>query len=270
MLDKVYFVPHPPLAVHAVGQGNERRIQATLEGYHKIAKEIGSYKPEIVLYMTPHGNSFRDALAFLDQESVQGDFGMFGYGGVGESMSIDAALTKTLIATLKESGISSVSLGQDNPYQADVSLDHGVLVPMAFIHKYYKDYKIVHITTSFQGPEVHFNAGQVLGQVLRQDPRKIVVVASGDLSHALVEEGPYKYNPYGAVFDGILKKAIETANPIDMLALNEEQIESAAQCGLGSFSMAFGMMDGHRPMGEVFSYEGPFGVGYLTGVLRGV
>jgi len=270
MLDQVFFVPHPPLALHDIGQGKERRIQATLEGYHRIAKEIGNYKPEIVLYMTPHGNSFRDALAFLDHGSVQGDFGMFGYGNLGETMSVETTLTKTLMRTLSEKGISCVGLGLDNPYQADINLDHGVLVPMAFIHDHHKDYKIVHITTSFQGPEVHFNAGRLLGQVLRQDPRKIMVVASGDLSHALAEEGPYNYNPYGQVFDGILKKAIESADPKAVLALKEEEIEGAAQCGLGSFSMAFGMMDGQCPKGEVFSYEGPFGVGYLTGVLRGV
>ena len=37
-----YIVPHPPLIVPEVGRGQERRIQKTVDSYHRVAKKSGS------------------------------------------------------------------------------------------------------------------------------------------------------------------------------------------------------------------------------------
>lgn len=34
-----FIVPHPPLIVPEVGGGEERKIQKTIDSYHKIARE---------------------------------------------------------------------------------------------------------------------------------------------------------------------------------------------------------------------------------------
>lgn len=271
MINHVFFTPHPPLAVHSIGQGNERRIQATLDGYERIAKEIKEIKPETIIFLSPHGKGFRDALAVIQEVKVSGNFAMFGYEGIGTSKDVNSWLTEELIRGLNEANVTTVSLSSETArkYNIDIGLDHGVLVPMHFIDLYYSQYTIVHITTGFMPPEVHFKAGQVLQSIVSHYDQKVVVVASGDLSHALKEEGPYNYNAFGQVFDERVQEAIKSGDVGLLLSLTSGEIEAAAQCGLGSFCMGFGILDGKIIKGQVYSYEGPFGVGYLTGKLTG-
>ena len=35
-----YMVPHPPIAVHEIGRGEEKKIQDTLDAYDAVAKDI--------------------------------------------------------------------------------------------------------------------------------------------------------------------------------------------------------------------------------------
>ncbi len=269
MIHEVFFAPHPPLAVHAIGQGNERRIQATLDGYEKIAKDIESSRPDTVIYLSPHGNAFRDAFAVIQADEVSGDFAPFGYGQVGVTKKVNSALTDAIINGFNSAGIPVAPLNVDTAqqYKVNITLDHGVLVPMHFIDGHYKDYQIVHISTGFMTPQEHYLAGEKLQSIVSSYDGSVVVVASGDLSHALKEEGPYSYNAFGKEFDRKVQKAIASKDCGPLLSLTTSEIEAAAQCGLGSFCMGFGIMEGKAYSGEVYSYEGPFGVGYLTGKL---
>lgn len=269
MIKEVFFAPHPPLAVHAIGQGKERRIQSTIDGYHQIAEAIGEIKPETIIFLSPHGNAFRDAFAVLQGEEVSGDFGLFGYSDVCITKVINGPLTRAIMVGLTSAGLGVVSLNKStvDHYRVAMTLDHAALVPMHFIDSCYHEYSIVHITTGFMTPKEHFFAGEVLQKIALDYEGEVVVVASGDLSHALKEEGPYSYNAFGETFDGMVKTAITSKDVGPLLALTSEQIEAAAQCGLRSFCMGFGVMSRRDYDSEVFSYEGPFGVGYLTGRL---
>lgn len=270
-MQHIFLAPHPPLAVHEVGMGNERQIQSTLEGYDRMAEEIAAIRPDVIVFITPHGQAFRDALAILCADRLSGNFGMFGHGEVAMSKTVDKHLSERIQKGFKVDGVASVLMdeGTSKQYGAAQQLDHGVMVPMYFIDQKYREYRIVHITTSFLTPAQHYEAGVSLSSILNAFEGTVVVVASGDLSHALRQDGPYNYNPFGPVFDEMMKTAIEQQDPTPLMGLSGAQIEDAAQCGLGSFSMAFGMMEGMDYKSEVFSYEGPFGVGYLTGKMVG-
>jgi len=47
-------VPHPPLIIPAVGRGEERGIQATIDAYQKAARLVASWQPEVLIVTTPH------------------------------------------------------------------------------------------------------------------------------------------------------------------------------------------------------------------------
>lgn len=266
----VYFMPHPPLAVKEIGQGKERGIQATVDGMIEIAKTIQHNRPDTIIYISPHGNSFSNGIALLYDPIVKGDFGPFGYPGIGAQKSINMGLTSDISDALSGADITNVLLDHNtaNRYKVQTSIDHGVLVPMHYIDKYYDDYQLVHITPSYQDLSLHYRLGTVLKDVIDGCGEKVAVVCSGDLSHALKEEGPYNFHPYGAVFDELVSRAIKTKDPSILVELDKNCEKDAAQCGLRSFIIGFGMMDGHDYESRVLSYEGPFGVGYLTGYLK--
>ena len=60
MIVKAVMVPHPPIALHEVGRGEESKIQNTLDAFHKAAKEIAETKPETVIVLSPHAVMYRD------------------------------------------------------------------------------------------------------------------------------------------------------------------------------------------------------------------
>lgn len=265
----VFFVPHPPLAVPAVGRGQEFQIEATLKGLQSIGDKIADIAPETIIYVTPHGNAFKEAIAILYKEEVEGDLSTFGAFDEVYKKTIDMAFSMALHKKLEEEGLASVLLDSNasRQYRCPLTLDHGVLVPMSYIDQVYNAYKMVHLTTGFHDPKTHYAIGRWVKEVAEAMNQSVVVVCSGDMSHALKEDGPYTFNPMGKVYDQLVVEGIQAGSAEAVLAIKDEVVEAAAQCGYRSFILGFGATNGSQIEGHVYSYEGPFGVGYMTGAL---
>lgn len=274
MYINVFFTPHPPIIIKEIGREDTRLARCTIEGMTLIAKKIAKLKPETIIFITPHGNSFSNGTCLLGDEILNGDFTKFGNEEIKFEKPINVELTNKIFNSFEDRNFIAVLMNSKmaKTYNIETSLDHGVMVPMYFIDKYYSDYNIVHITPGQTPLEENYFLGKLMKDTVdvysNDNPSKVVVVASGDLSHALKSDGPYSFNEKGPVFDQAIRDAISHKNPVDLVKLNKKLIEEAAQCGLRSFLMGFGYMDGILYDAKVYSYEGPFGVGYLTGYLE--
>lgn len=266
---KVFFMPHPPILIQSIGEGKERAATETLIGMQKVAQKIKEDKPDTIIFITPHGNSFSNGLCILYEDILTGHLGSFGHPEISYHKKVDKTLSKTIYDKLEEADITSVLMDKvtGRQYDVRVGLDHGVIVPMSFVDQEYSDYKIVHLTPGFTPLHEQYQIGKILNEIIEISEEKIAIICSGDLSHALSDQGPYEYNPSGPIFDEIVKNSIENEDPLALIFMDHDKIEAASQCGLRSFLIGFGSMDGYYYTSEVISYEGPFGVGYLTGFL---
>lgn len=266
---EVVFMPHPPMALPQLQRGQGYKIADTLKGYEAMAQRIGALKPDTIVYITPHGNSFSNGVCLLDEEEIKGDLAAFGYPEIEMSKKVNRGLNTRIYDGLDEYDLLSVLMFHTTAkqYGVEIQIDHGALVPMYFVDQVYSDYDVIHLTPSGQGLLTHYKLGVALREVLQGYDKNVVVVCSGDLSHALKSDGPYEFNPFGPVFDEMVVKAIEKRDPTDLIELDSKEEHAAAQCGLRSFLIGFGLMDGSGYDSQVVSYEGPFGVGYLTGYL---
>lgn len=263
---EVVFLPHPPLAIEKIGEGKEKIIKKTVENYRDIAERIAQYRPHTIIFITPHGNVFDKQIALIDKPILRGDFALFGYQELEKEKKVNQGLVQLIYNQLNEEEHSCIRLDREDRH-IELVIDHGVLVPMWFIDEKYSDYQMVHITTSGQSIGDHYKMGVKLEAVLSEVDEKIVVICSGDLSHALKADGPYEYSHYGHEYDTKVIEAINKQAPEGLLSLTLEEESGAAQCGLRSFLMGFGMVDGYAYDSKVLSYEGPFGVGYLIGYI---
>lgn len=265
----VFFLPHPPIAIPEVGQGRERAINKTLDGYRTIAQKIKKIKPETIVVITPHGHSFSNGISLIGTPYVQGDLSGFGVMEVSMSKKINLPLTHLIQMAWEEKDLVSVVLNNEmaNSYGVQVKIDHGALVPLYFVDEVYDGYQLVHVTPCGLSAREHYNYGVAMKDVITNFDESVVVLCSGDLSHALTNDGPYTYHPYGKIFDTLVAEAITDQSPEKLLKLTPKEISDAAQCGLNAYLLGFGMVDGYEYYSEVISYEGPFGVGYLTGYL---
>jgi AmmeMemoRadiSam system protein A/AmmeMemoRadiSam system protein B len=263
-----YLMPHPPIIIPDIGKGEEKKIEETSLACNEIGREIADIKPDTIIIITPHATMFSDAIAISDEERISGDLSQFRCANIKMDIPIDKEFNIKLGTACHLEGIPSVLVNSEllDRYNVSYELDHGTIVPLYFINKYYKDYKLVHITYSMIGDINLYKFGMEIKKVAEELNRKAVVIASGDLSHKLKEEGPYSYSPYGEKFDKILLDNLEKGDVLDVFNMNKTMINEAGQCGLNSVYTLLGTMEGKEVNGELLSYEGTFGVGY--GVMK--
>ena len=263
-----YLMPHPPIIIPDIGRGEEKKIDSTSYACNKIGAEIASLKPETIVVITPHATMFSDAIAISDEERISGDLSQFRCSNIKMNIKLDREFNKKLDINCHVEGIPAAPINKEllSMYNQSFKLDHGTMVPLYFVNKYYAEYKLVHITYAALGPMILYRFGMEIEKVANELKRKIVIIASGDLSHRLKEEGPYSYSPYGEKFDKELLSNLEKGDVKSALSMDYTMVEEAAQCGLNSVNILLGAMEGKEIKGDVLSYEGPFGVGY--GVMK--
>ena len=211
---------------------------------------------------------FSDAIAISNEEKIKGNLIKFRDFETNIELEIDKEFNDELLNLCKSENISATGIDSNllRRFNKDYELDHGTMVPMYFINKYYTDYKLVHITYSILNDIELYKFGMAIQKTAKNLNKNTVIIASGDLSHRLTEEGPYEYLPQGAKFDKELIENLENGNVVNIFNMDKCMIEEAGECGIRSLYILLGDMEGNSIQGELLSYEGPFGVGY--GVMK--
>lgn len=178
----------------------------------------------------------------------------------------DRTEVKKTIKALEKLGKKFKEANADEVIISSPHEDWGFNVPLFFLAPNFKG-EIKKILTDFRLPQEHFTLGENLAKKLDKN-KNYALIASGDLSHVLKEDGPYGLHPDGPKFDKELIKLLVEKNIPELLKLDDKYKE-ASDCGLRSFAFALGLLEGSREdlNPNILSYEGPFGVGYLVAQL---
>lgn len=253
-----FIVPHPPLIVPAIGKGQQKQIQKTIDAYEEVASRIAKLKPETIVVITPHSVVYSDYFHISPGEHAKGDFRDFGAPDVHIEVNYDNQFVQNILVETKREGISAGTRGERNK-----ALDHATMVPLHFVNQYYREYKLVRISPSGFSPLIHYRFGKCIAKAAQKDER-VLIIASGDLSHKLKADGPYGLAKEGAAFDREVTQAMASGDFLRFLTFDENFCEAAAECGLRSFLIMAGALDRKSVTSELLSYEGPFGVGYAV------
>lgn len=261
-----YAMPHPPIIIPEVGRGEEKKIQNTYDACERIGDEIAKIKPEVIIIVTPHGTMFSDAIALSFEPSIAGSLKQFGAPEISMNIEIDMDLTQEIFVRAERLNIQTVRATGSvlKQYDREYELDHGSIVPLYFIKDKYSSFKLVHITYGGLTPLQLYKFGKIIKEAASESNKKIVFIASGDLSHRLKDEGPYDYSPYGEKFDQSIISLLKKGDAVGVFNIDHKMIENAGECALRSYYMMLGAMDGNNVRGELLSYEGTFGVGYAV------
>lgn len=259
MILGAYAVPHPPIILPEVGRGEEEKISATRSSMERMAREIADLKPDTIVISSPHAPYFADGFFIAGGDQVQGDFRSFGVMEVREEAVLDREFTQAFHSGLAKAGILSsvVPAGRRG-------MDHGALIPLRFIHQEYRDFKLVLTGLSLLAEETHRQAGRILSDLSDSLGRRLIYIASGDLSHVLKKDGPYGFKEEGPRFDAEIARIFETGDLEALFGFAPEFLGEAAECGLRAFQIMAGVLDGRPFTPELYSYEGTFGVGYAV------
>lgn len=252
-----FMVPHPPLIIKEIGKGKEQTILQTIKAYQEVAKRIAVLKPETIIVTTPHSIMFADYFHISPGLSARGDFRQFGASNVEFNVLYDTEFVNCLATLADENNFPAGTLGE-----REKALDHATMVPLYFINQEYTNYQLVRIGLSGESYLEHYTLGAYIKRVSEKLNRKVVLVASGDLSHKLTQEVPYGYQAEGPEYDKKIMDIMGSANFLELFHFNESFCDKAAECGHRSFVIMAGALDCTAVKAEQLSYEGPFGVGY--------
>lgn len=252
-----YMVPHPPLIIPEIGRGEEEQIHKTTEAYEKAAESIQQYRPDTIVVISPHQVMYSDYFHIAPGAVAEGDFGRFRAKEVFFEADCDTEFTEKLCALAEKKGLPAGTEGV-----REGRLDHGTMVPLYFINRCFQAYRLVRVGLSGLPLIRHYELGQCIQETADALNRKTVVIASGDLSHRLKEDGPYGYRAEGPAYDRRVMDAMGDGNFAELFEFTEDFCQRAGECGHRSFVMMAGALDGRDVTARRLSYEGPFGVGY--------
>lgn len=266
----IFIFPHPPIMVEEVGKRETEKVRKTIQGALEAAERIAAIKPDTVVIITPHGTLLRDAMTVSSDERLEGSFFRFGAPEVRLRFDNDLELVDIIMEQADKREAFCVPMHEDvkKTYRQDPGLDHGALVPLYFITREFSDFKLVHITYSLLSREQHYKLGTAIREAVSALDRRVVVIASGDLSHRLTKDAPAGFDPRGEEYDRKYMELIKTGDVKGLMSISGSFLEQAGECAYNSTLVALGCMEGSGIKGEVLSYEGPFGVGYCVAELH--
>ena len=262
-LSAVYAVPHPPLLIPEIGIGEEQEIKDTFEAMQHVAQEIAQIAPDTIIVISPHAPHMNDRFVLSSVPVLRGDMRRFHAPNVSLRKDTDIELATRIYTESLRKGIS-VLLYEDD----DFFIDHGALVPLYFVEKQYHDYKLLLISLSERSYEEHYKLGKCISNAAAASDRKVVLIASGDLSHRLTPDGPYGFAEEGPVFDNRVTELMRDGRTDDIRNIDPKISDPAGECGLRSLIIMSGALSGKDYTSDFLSYEGPFGVGYAVCAYR--
>ena len=252
-----FMVPHPPIIIPEIGRGEESKISATVISYQKVADMVKKLAPDTIVISTPHSVMYSDYFHISPGTSAEGSFSKFGVPDVGINADYDVAFVRKLCMLAAEQGIDAGTGGEK-----DAMLDHGTLIPLYFITQKYVDFDLVRIGISGLPMREHYKLGMLIKRAAEELNRRVVYIASGDLSHKLKDDGPYGFVSDGPVYEERIMDVMGRAAFDELFGFDELFLEKVAECGHRSFVMMAGALDRAAVKTYKLSHEGPFGVGY--------
>ncbi len=251
------FVPHPPLLIPTIGKEAVKKVEQTKQALEQLEEDLYLSRPEIILIISPHGSYFNDAFTINNFSEYETDLKEFGDLATRIKFKGEMNLTSKIRECTRDQSFPAAMISEQN-------LDHGAAVPLYYLAKHLPQIAIIPIGFCNLDWKTHLGFGYMLKECLTESNKRVAVIASGDLSHALQTDAPAGFSPAGPEFDAKIQELLANNNAAGMLRLDKKFVEEAAECGFRSLLILMGILRNVDFTYKQYSYEAPFGVGYLV------
>ena len=251
-------VPHSPVLVPAIGKEHTERLAKTLQSLSVMYAHLKEIQPDTIIVLAPHARMKEaEHLVIHVPERYVASYEQFGDMVTRQEFAPDTVSADQIKAALVRAKIETA-------YSSDDELEYSVGVPLYHLTKGLTAKVIVIHPGEADTLKHNSTVGKVLRSSIQNSPKKIALLASGDLSHCLTPEAPGGYNPPALQFDkdlvGILKaQRVRKITRIDPLSIREFGV-----CGVGVFAMLLQVINTMTHQPHFLSYEYPLGVGHVV------
>jgi AmmeMemoRadiSam system protein A/AmmeMemoRadiSam system protein B len=252
--------PHPPIMVPEVGREAIADVRISIDAMAELTDRVVVSGAETVILISPHAPLESQAFVAYDGPQLYGDFGSFRAPTTAVQAELDDELLTEITRVAATENLVTLRI-------RGLDLDHGTAVPLYFLQRNGWQGRVVALGYSYLSNTDHLRFGQCIRRAIDKTGRPVAFIASGDLSHRLKPSAPAGYNPEAHLFDEEIVDAIKSCVTSRIVDLDQELRRLAGECGYRSMLVALGVAEGFAQSCELFSYEAPFGVGYLVAQL---
>jgi MEMO1 family protein len=263
-----FVTPHPPIIVPEVGGPSLAEAEPTVRAMTAVRERVAKLAPDTVVLLSPHSPLARSQMGVSLAASYKGSLAHFRAPQVRVEAPADEELAE---AIMKRAAARGIPVIQTAAREEVFDLDHGAMVPLVYVAGALKNpYRLVLLSFSYLSLEEHVRFGRAIGEVLMATERRIVYVASSDLSHRLIPGAPAGYDPRATQFDQAIADTFASGDWEALLTIDPGLVSAAGECGYRSLAVLSGVIGAYEAAGgrthnRLLSYEGPWGVGYLVG-----
>lgn len=251
--------PHPPMLLPEIGKDKTATLEQTHNAFVELEQDIYIAKPQIIIVISPHTGRFDNAFCVNAHTSFQASYESFGHVAAGTTWKGSPDLAaKIQHKTNVEHNIPVRLI-------SETELDHGTSIPLHFLTEHIPDVKVLPIGFSNMTPMQHLAFGEILKEVIMETDKRVAVIASGDLSHCHTEDAPAGFHVDAETFDSSLIDLLERRDTIGIAQMDSTLVTNAQECAYRSTLILLGILTNMDYSFKNYSYEKPFGVGYLVG-----
>lgn len=254
-------MPHAPVLVPLVGGKRLNRVQASVDAMHNVARRAVASRPELLVLISPHTPRQRKAFALWTGGAARGSLRQCGVPEAAVDLPGDPSFAARIEAEASARGVILW-------HWSGAELDHGATVPLWFLDAAGWRNPTVVLGLNYPGESGCVELGTAIRAAAQRSNRRVVVIASGDMSHRLLEDAPAGFHPRAVEFDLAFIECLRRGCHRELLEFDPSLVELAAEDALDSTVVAAAAVDWAATGHEVLSYEGPFGVGYGVAVLH--
>ena len=229
MIVASYITPHSPILIPNIGKKNHSILNKTTEAFLEIKSKIKEEKIDTIIIFSPHSKNKSSEIEINSHFQQDLKFEYFG----------------DYFSKLSFSGDMSLAYKLKEACENDIK---------------------VNLYADLKDNQHHFDFGQKIGEYLEKENKRIILIASAELSHCLNHRSPGGFYQKAEAFDNkvieLIKKKQEGAQ--NLFTLNKKTIKESKECGLRPISMLLGAINHRNYEPETLAYQKDLGIGYLS------
>ncbi len=249
---------HAPVVIPEVAGKRAGEVSQTSEAMLRAAEWVVASKPDRIIVLSPHATRLAESFSVSSGSEIEGTFSEFGHPEIHLRFPNSGLLGGALCMPEPEVAIRVLPAPQ-------TQLDHGSAVPLYFLERagWHGPVLVVGFPANPNPAECH-SLGCWLAEVTRGVGGRTALCASGDMSHSLSHAAPNGFHPKAKAFDDFVVEKIAAGDLRGALEIPESLRHSVGEDVVDCLHVAAAAVDFSAHNHRFFSYEGPFGVGYLV------
>ncbi len=249
--------PSTPLLLPSIHKEKGVKLQKTMDAMKELEEDLYASCPDSILLISEHPTSYKDVFSINVSDPYKFDVSAFGDLGFDVGLHPDIETIDRLQRDLRAQNIP-ITLTTDE------ALDHTSASAIALLTQHLPNVLLIPITFSSLDAKTHFQFGQALKDIILNSSKRIAVIVSGDMSHALENSSPAGYSKCGHEFDNKIIELISQKSTAGLITLDQTLLQEAKQTIYEQLLILFGLLEQISVKPKILSYESPFGVGYIV------